>query len=255
VQSFAIVGPLVLALTLVLAYALPRLVERYVPARYRESNLKSSLAVGGSIASPFMLVLGFMIVMLWTQMNDASTAVQKEADSLRNIDALVDQMDSTTSGKIRWDIVTYARSAVGEWDSLANGRSSPEATMAFRTLRDDVLALANSGGGGGTLVDHAITQILDAQSFRSERITAGQNDLPAVLWIALLVGTALYVSFIILTDTGPLASRVAITFIAVGVVGLSLLLIAMLDNPFRGDIQTSSAPLVYLEQSLSAPTH
>jgi len=253
VQSFAVVGPLVLLLVLVLALVLPRLVERLVPAHHREANLRSSMAVSSSITAPFMIFLGFMIVMLWTQMNDATTAVQRQVDSLRNVEALAYQMDATTYGKIRWDIVQYARLGVAEWDVLANGHEDPAAAAAFRTLQADVLALASQGGG--TLVDHAVSQILDAQSYRSQLVTAGESDLPPVLWIALFVGTALYVAYIVLTDTGPLASRFAITFIALSVMGLSLLLVSMLDNPFRGDIRTSPAPLVDLVTTLSAPTH
>lgn len=253
-QSFAVVGPLVLLLAFLLAVALPRLVERFVPARYRESNLRSSQAVSSSITAPFMIFLGFMIVMLWTQMNDASSAVQQEADSLRNIDALVDQMGVPTAQRIRTDIIAYGRLAVDEWDALADRREDPAAQAAFRTVRDDVLALADQGGTS-VLVDHAVSQMLDAQHYRSERVTASQNDLPPVLWIALAFGTFLYVAYIVLTDTGPLASRVVITFIALGVIGLSLLLVSMLDNPFRGDIKTSPAPFSILVDGLSSPEH
>lgn len=253
-QSFWLVGPLVLLLAIVLAYALPRLVERFVPARYRESNLRSSMAVSSSITAPFMIFLGFMIVMLWTGMNTASTAVQREADSLRNIDALVDQMGVATADQVRSDIIAYADLAIHEWEALADGHADADAEVAFRKVRNDVLSLAERGDVG-VLVDHAVSQVLDAQVFRSERITAAENDLPLVLWIALLAGTLLYVAYIVLTDTGPLASRVAITFIALGVIGVSLLLVSMLDNPFRGDIRSDPAPFTDLIDRLTAPAH
>ncbi len=249
-QSFIVVGPLVLVLALALAILLPRIAERFVPAKYREANLRSSLAVSSSITAPFMIFLGFMIVMLWTQMNAASTAVQNEADSLRNIDALVDQLGVGTADRVRADIVAYATAAVDEWDALADGHTTASAEGAFRAVRDEILALAQSGQEG-VLVEHAVSQVLAAQTYRSERITAAQSDLPPVLWIVLLIGTALYVAYIVLTDTGPLASRFAITFVALGVIGVSLLLVFMLDNPFRGDIRVGPAPFEALIDGLT----
>lgn len=253
-QSFIVVGPLVLVGALALAILLPRIAERFVPAKYREANLRSSLAVSSSITAPFMIFLGFMIVMLWTQMNSASTAVQNEADSLRNVDALVSQLEVETADRIRSDVVAYARAAIDEWDALANGSTTANAEGAFRTVRDEVLALARDGQEG-VLVDHAVSQVLAAQTYRSERITAAQSDLPPVLWIVLLIGTALYVAYIVLTDTGPLASRFAITFVALGVIGISLLLVFMLDNPFRGDIRTDPAPFQALIDGLASTGH
>jgi hypothetical protein len=252
VQSFVVIGPLVLVVALILAVVLPRVAERWLPAPSREANLRSSLAVSSSITAPFMVFLGFMIVMLWGQMNAATEAVLNEADALRNVDALVDQMGTDTAGRIRADIVAYADAAVAEWDALADGRADPAAEAAFRTIRAEVLSLVELGQEG-VLVDHAVSQALDAQTFRAERIAAAQNDLPAVFWIVLLAGTVLYVAYIVLTDTGPLTSRVAITFIALGVIGVSLLLVSMLDNPFRGDIRTDPLPFQTLVEELSAP--
>jgi hypothetical protein len=252
VQSFVVIGPLVLLVALVLALVLPRAAERWLPAPSREANLRSSLAVSSSITAPFMVFLGFMIVMLWGQMNAATEAVLNEADALRNVDALVDQMGTDTAGRIRADIVAYADAAVAEWDALAEGRADPKAEAASRAIREEVLSLVDRGQEG-VLVDHAVSQVLDAQAFRSERVAAAQSDLPPVFWIVLLVGTAFYVAYIVLTDTGPLTSRVAITFIALGVIGVSLLLVSMLDNPFRGDIRTDSLPFQMLVDDLSTP--
>ncbi|MCU0505231.1 MAG: DUF4239 domain-containing protein [Chloroflexi bacterium] len=251
-QSLVVIGPAVLVVALVLALILPLIVERWLPAHHREANLQSSLAVSSSITAPFMVFLGFMIVMLWGQMNEASAAVIDEADALRNVDALVDQMDPDTADRLRADIVAYAEAAVAEWPALAEGRADPAAEAAFRTLRDAVLSMVQRGQEG-VLVDHAVSQVLDAQAFRSERIAAAQSDLPPVFWVVLLVGTALYVAYIVLTDTGPVRSRIAITFIALGVMGVSILLVAMLDNPFRGDIRTDPQPFLVLGAELTQP--
>ncbi len=251
-QSLVVIGPAVVLLTLVLAVGLPVVAERWLPAKHREANLRSSLAVSSSITAPFMVFLGFMIVMLWGQMNDASAAVVDEADALRNVDALVDQMGSDTADRLRADIVTYAEAAVAEWPALAEGRADPKAEAAFRTVRDEVMDMVQEGQVG-VLVDHAVSQVLDAQAFRSQRVTAAQSDLPPVFWLVLLAGTALYVAYIVLTDTGPLRSRVAITAIALGVMAVSLLLVSMLDNPFRGDIRTDPLPFQALVDQLRRP--
>ena len=123
-QSFILIGPLVLAVSVALAILLPRLAERFFPAAFRASNQQSALIVGGTIASPFMIILGFMIVILWGQMDGANAAVQREADALRNVDALMEYVDAATSQRVRADIEAYARLAVDEWPSLSEGHAT-----------------------------------------------------------------------------------------------------------------------------------
>jgi vacuolar-type H+-ATPase subunit I/STV1 len=94
--------------------------------------------------------------------------------------------------------------------------------------------------------------MLVAQVHRSDRISAANQDIQGVLWLALLVGTILYIAYIALTDTGPLRSRIVMMFLAVSVVGLILLLIALLDNPYRGDVQADPVPFVELVDELEA---
>lgn len=245
-QSLTVALPLVFLASLALAIVLPLVVGRLVPDRIREANLRSSLAVSSSITAPFMIFLGFMIVVLWGQMNDASSAVQQEVDALANVDALVDQMDPVVAQRLRGDIRAYVTEAIAEWDALAEGHPTIAARRAFITVRNEVLGLAANPAGSEILEGRAVDQVLEAQTYRSERMTAASADIPAALWIALFVGTLLYVAYIVITDTGPLVSRIAMSFIALSVIGLSLILVSLFDNPYRGDIRASPQPFVDL---------
>jgi ABC-type multidrug transport system fused ATPase/permease subunit len=254
VQSIAIIGPILLLLAIALAILVPYLVGRVLPDHHREGNLRSSTAINSTVAAPFMLVLGFMVVVLWGQINDAQKAIQQEADALRDIAALVGRLDPSMSAPVQAELLAYAKAAAAEWPSLGDGNASPDAVRAFNALRDAVLALPEQSAGAGdtVLIDHAVDQMLVAQVHRSDRISAANQDIQGVLWLALLVGTILYIAYIALTDTGPLRSRIVMMFLAVSVVGLILLLIALLDNPYRGDVQADPVPFVELVDELEA---
>jgi len=254
VQSFIVIGPILLLFAIALAVVVPYLVGRLLPDHPREGLLKSTLATGGTMVSPFMLVLGFMVVVLWGQINDAQKAIEREAVALRDINALVDRLDPSISGPVRADVLAYVEAAVAEWPALGQGDASPDADRAFIKLRDAVLALPrqSKGSSDSVLIDHAVDQMLVAQGYRSDRISAASQNIQGVLWLALIVGTILYVAYIALTDTGPLRSRMVMMFLAVSVVALILLLIAMLDNPFSGDVKADPAPFLRLIDELGA---
>jgi hypothetical protein len=254
VHSLIVIGPILLVIVIVLAVVVPILVGRLLPDHHREGMLKSTLATGGTMVSPFMLVLGFMVVVLWGQINDAQIAIERESVALGDIAALVETLPPSVGAPVREDVIAYATAAAAEWPSLGQGIASPDATRAFRALRDAVLALPrqSTGGADSVLADKAVDQMLAAQGYRSDRLSAAGQDIQGVLWLALIVGTILYVVYIALTDTGPLRGRMVMMFLAVSVVALILLLIAMLDNPFNGDVQANPAPFENLVRALAA---
>jgi hypothetical protein len=253
VHSLVIIGPILLGVALVLAIVVPTVVGRVLPDQHRQGLLKSTLATGGTLVSPFMLVLGFMVVVLWGQINDAQKAIERESVALGDIAALVDYLPQSIGQPVSDDVIAYATAAAAEWPSLGNGVPSAEAVRAFRALRDAVLALPRQAtdSADATLSDKAVDQMLAAQGYRSDRTSAASTDIQGVLWLVLLVGTILYIAYIALTDTGPLRSRMVMMFLAISVVALILMLISMLDNPFNGDVQADPAPFTNLIRDLT----
>jgi hypothetical protein len=135
VHSLIVVGPILILIVIAVAVTVPYIVGRFLPDRHREGLLKSTLATGGTMVSPFMLVLGFMVVVLWGQINDAQTTIEREAVALGDVASLVSGLDPSVGGPVRADVIAYAEAAAAEWPSLGRGTASPDATRAFRTLR------------------------------------------------------------------------------------------------------------------------
>ena len=255
-HSLIVIGPILLVAVVVLAVVVPVLVGRLLPDHHREGLLKSTLATGGTLVSPFMLVLGFMVVVLWGQINEAQKAIERESVALADIAALADTLPRSIGQPVRDDVIAYAAAAAAEWSSLGNGSPSAEAVRAFHDLRDAVLALPrlSTDSADVALSDKAVDQMFAAQGWRSDRTSAASADIQGVLWLVIIVGTILYIAYIALTDTGPLRSRMVMMFLAVSVVALILMLISMLDNPFNGDVQADPAPFTNLVRDLtSAP--
>ena len=102
-----------------------------------------------------------------------------------------------------------------------------------------------------TFSEKAVDQMLAAQGYRSDRISAATQNIQGVLWVVLIVGTILYLAYVAVTDTGPLRGRMLMMFLAVAVVALILMLISMLDNPFSGDVQADPSAFTDLVTTLT----
>ena len=104
----------------------------------------------------------------------------------------------------------------------------------------------------GTEVDHARPsrsswgrrreQLNQLVSLRSQRLDYVEHGMPGVLWIALLVGAVVTVGFALLFGV----ERIALDWLLVGglaaLVGVLLLVAAVFDYPFAGDVSVGPDP-------------
>jgi hypothetical protein len=83
---------------------------------------------GFSVVGPvYGFLTGFIIVVLWGQVNAADHVVRTEASSAVQLVRGLDVFDKADSDRIRQSLLEYERAAVAEWPEAARGRTTPEA--------------------------------------------------------------------------------------------------------------------------------
>ena len=97
-----------------------------------------------------------------------------------------------------------------------------------------------------------LNQLYDA---RRGRFHAAIATLPAILWWNLLVGAVILMLFTYLFGVPHLLMHVSMVSLLGALIGLVLLLIVLLSNPFRGRSHVSVEPFNHLVRSVETMSY
>jgi hypothetical protein len=132
----------------------------------------------------------------------------------------------------------YARVVVEEeWPMMEQSQTSPRADSLLRQLRLEILEFDPHTKGEQVLYERALTDLHDALDARRSRLLEVREGIPNLLWVVLVLGGVITVSF---TYLFGLKSNVAH---ALMVAALTLLICAILftigesDYPFSGVVE------------------
>lgn len=233
--------------TLVLAPALLGviLVQRYFPKSLHHLSFAAGEPMWAILGVTYGLLLAFLVVTLWTDLQNAQQTVQEEANDLVNLYQLTRGLpEAAAPAELRGEILSYARLLVDdEWPVLGRHKSSPRAEAAIDALWRSYLRLDTILMKTNTSYEESLSRLTELQSARDRRINAARNLVPTALWVVLLGGVALMI--VTIWFTGPEDLRTHLMMAAVLGISLAsiLFLIRAFNNPFQGDVRVNAEPI------------
>ena len=200
----------------------------------------------------FALIVGFLAVGVWGNVDRAEEAVSNEASALRSVAILSDDLPPGVRVRMRADVRRQIEDAVNdEWPAMEEQRATLSAVPA--PLADALhiaLRLDAPGDVGPETQRQLVTSIQDALAARRERIFLSQEDINAVKWLGLLSLAALTLAAIGLVHSGNrTTTRLAMGLFAVAV-AVVVTMLAAENEPFAGQLGIDPD---LLEQVLHGP--
>jgi len=102
-------------------------------------------------------------------------------------------------------------------------------------FRADLVSFEPSNRGEGIMLAETFRQFNAFVEARRARLASVTTGIPAAMWWVVAIGAVLYIGMILLMDM-----ELHVHFILGGALalflGIVIFLIAVLDNPFRGDV-------------------
>src|SRR6185436_18099531 len=201
----------------------------------------------------FALIVGFLAVGVWGNVDSAEEAVSNEASALRSAAILTDDLPSDVRVRVRADIRRQIENAVNdEWPAMEEQRATLSAVPAPLA---DALNVAlrldpRSGDVGAETQRQLVGSVQDALAARRERIFLSQEDINAVKWLGLLSLAALTLVGIGLVHSGNrTTTRLAMGLFAAAV-AVVITMLAAENEPFAGQLGINPD---LLEQVLNGP--
>jgi hypothetical protein len=227
----------------------PTLVGLYfVRKKYSAEVLKENHEVAAIIFNAFGLfygiLLAFVVFVTWGGYDDATKNLQMETsealDIFSNAEAFPDPANKIVQQGLRDYVASVYNDEVQKMSqgeiSLYSGGAQTQLKMLFSQM--DSNSFPNR-----ELYAESLQRLNNLAQYRRMRIFAGNDTVPPVIWLVLLVGGVFAVCYTFFFGMKNIEAQYLLTTTLTVMVSSILFLIYVLDHPFTGTSRVSLEPL------------
>jgi hypothetical protein len=242
-----VTGLLIVAVAVVVAVGGLVVVQRLVPTELRKQHNDVAGFIYAVLGVSYAVLLGLVLIAVWEKWNSAEAITTDEANELAGIFWFAHALPQPEGRHIQELVRSYAEVVEEEWPLMAQGGgSSPEAWATLDELRGTILGLEPPKGTQQMGYDQMrysemLVQLHDLGNARRERLLAAGQGLPPILWVVLILGGVITVSFTYLFGLENTLVHLLMVGSLALIISLSLFTVAALDYPFNGDIRIHPA--------------
>ncbi len=196
----------------------------------------------------YAVVMGFLVVTVWASFQSVQSDADVEAFGLGDAYGFAGALPEPQRTRIRHDLGEYAvRVATVEWASLANGKPDPQAhtvlLQAFREL-NRVRAPKDPSFYAALrlqiIVENELKSLRQVWDHRRLRLTDARTHLAPALYLAIVLGGLMVLTFVFLFGVEHGTVQVIMTGLVAGCIGLLFGLVVEFNQPYGGLIRVNA---------------
>jgi hypothetical protein len=242
--------PLSIAVFCALAGGGLLLVRRYGKAEQFTHNDVAGPIIG-TAGTILAVILSFMVVVVWQEYDASAGNVQREAGALADLHHLAVGLPAPLRGMLQRDMDSYADIIVNdEWPAMQHGGRSSRAHVLAYTIERDLVTYVPKTSHDETLQSQALGLVESFADARRQRLFDNDQGIPKLMWLAMLLLSAITIAFTYLFRVDNVRAHLAMTVGLSAIVAVIFVLIAELDYPFRGDIRIGPGAFVHVQQTI-----
>jgi hypothetical protein len=213
-------------------------VQRLVPPERREQHNNVAGFIYAVLGVAYAVLLAFVAIAVWQDYNTAQTNIDSEANELAGVYFLASRLPEPQRTNVQDLARTYARVVVEqEWPMMEQGETSPRADSLLRQLRLELLQFDPRTRGEQVLYERGLTDLHNAIDARRSRLLEVREGIPNLLWVVLVLGGVITVSFTYLFGLkSNLAHALMVAALTLLICGV-LFTIGEFNNSFSGPVE------------------
>jgi len=217
---------------------LQMLVRRMFPHWERGEHNDAAGVMLSAAVVVYSVAIGLCVVTLWGKLDDAQRATQAEATNLVAVAEGSRVCDAAVQQRIRSEVVAYNRDVVNRWALRIRGEAQLQVGRDLDGLFATVAQLQPQTQAQRAFVDDAMNRLTQASQLRTDSVRlAHDQQLPGVLWVAVLGGSVVVLALCLTCGVRDGALRRILLVGVTATVGINLFLVSELNYPFYGDIR------------------
>lgn len=231
---------LVVGGTVVLTVVGSLLVRRRFPKLADGEHNDMVGVVLGMFGAIYGIILAFVIVTLWTQLEATQSVVAAEATGaaviVRDAAAFPDEAEN----RVKEAVSAYVHRVVEvQWPLMRKGEMTLYSGEQLQGIYDALQSYEPVTETQKTFYGQAATSLDDLAAQRRARLTMANQELPLLLQVLVFGGALVILPLTFLYGTRNKKMQLLFGAAVAGLIGFSLLLVVVLDRPFAGDLSVS----------------
>jgi hypothetical protein len=219
-----------------------------VRRKYSAEVLKENHEVAAIIFNAFGLFYGvlvaFVVFVTWSGYDEATKNLQLEASEALDLFHGAEAFPDSPKKVIQQGLRDYAAAVYNdEIPKMSEGDISLYSGGAHATLRILFSQVDANSIPNRELYAESLRCLNNLAQYRRMRIFAGNDTVPPVIWLVLLVGGVFAVSYTFFFGMKNIRAQYLITTTLTVTVTSILFLVYVLDHPFTGTSRVSLEPL------------
>ena len=220
----------------------------FVRKKYSTEVLRENHEVAAIIFNAFGLFYGvmvaFVVFVTWSGYDEATKNLQMEANEADDLFHITRAFPEPAGTTIRKGLMDYVRSVDNdELKRMSQGEISLHSNRAMTRLITVFYQMDEKSIPNRELYAESLTRLNNLAQHRRLRIFAGNDTVPPVIWLVILVGGVITVSYTYLFGMKNIKTQYMLTATLTITITLILFLIYVLDHPFTGTSKVSMEPL------------
>jgi hypothetical protein len=232
---------LVVVVTTIVAMGAPLFVRRIVGLEQLVTNNEVAgfkFAVVGVI---YAVLLGFGVIAVWEKFRDAEATAGREASAVITVHRLAGALSEEVGKNVRHHVVAYAQITIADdWPAMARGEISPRAGQELDALYAAVLSVNPNDLRELAIMGDMLTNMDAITQARRMRLVLATGIVPGVLWVVLVGGAVVTLSFTCFFGSQSLRAQILMTGMLAAIIFMALFVAVEIDHPFTGPVSVGS---------------
>ena len=249
--SFFIVSAITTFLSLLGLY----LVRRKYSAEVLKENHEVAAIIFNAFGLFYGVLVAFVVFVTWSGYDEATKNLQMEASEALDIFHTAGSFPDPSKKIIQQGLREYLNEVYNdEVPKMAVGDLQLYAGGAHNSLRVLFGQVDASSIPNRELYGEALRCLNNLAQYRRMRIFAGNDTVPPVIWLVLLIGGVFAVSYTFFFGMKNIRAQYLITTTLTVTVTSILFLVYVLDHPFTGTSRVSLEPLTKATVAMESDT-
>ena len=238
--SFFIVSAVSTAFALTGLY----LVRKKYPAEVLQENHEVAAIIFNAFGLFYGVMLAFVVFVTWNGYSDATKDLQMEANLADDLFHISQAFQEPARTVMQTGLLDYVTSVeTDELQRMAEGEIEIHSGQRMSGLITAFYQLDEKSFPNREIYAEALSRLNNLAEYRRLRIFNGNDTVPFVVWLVLLVGAVFTVCFNYLFGMKNIRAQYLITATLTVTMSQILFLIYVLDHPFTGASRISTEPL------------
>lgn len=194
--------------------------------------------VYATIGVIYGVILGFVVVTVWQEFENASRRSDQEALTVANLIRLSPGLPAHAEAESQQTLMSYLNVVINdEFPKMASGERIDGDGIEQINKLWNIYAESQDGQQGNAYYMEGLDQLTQLGTLRRERLLSASEALPSIFWIVLIAGGILTVVFAGAFVVESWTLHAWMVAVLAALISVLLLLVVELNHPFRGDIR------------------